>query len=45
MSDKEMFRIAFELCEDRAMARRMVAQMKRQALQPGLKKSKSNGRV
>ncbi len=43
MCDKEMYRIAFEPCEDRAMARRMVEQMKRQAIQGGAKKGKANG--
>ncbi|WP_287635758.1 hypothetical protein [Pantoea sp.] len=43
MSDKEMYRIAFELCEDRAMAKRMVSQMKRQINQKAREKAPVNG--
>ena len=35
MSDKELYQKAFELCEDREMAKRMVASIKRQMKQKG----------
>lgn len=33
MSDKELFQKAYELCEDREMAKRMVAEIKRRMKQ------------